>query len=132
MSEAADQFGDSSIQNGNANGMGAASSKTDQREGSGAGREDGRKEIVTAKELEAMGKISVILGKRSQDITGTATVEVNSGRTELKTKYEPRDASHSTVSASAERDRIPIELESYVQQYFRELRRQNAPTAKKK
>ena len=79
-----------------------------------------------------MGKISVILGKRSQDISGTATVEVTSGQTELKTKYEVRDASHRTVEASAERDRIPIEFESYVQQYFRQLRSQSGPSKKKK
>jgi hypothetical protein len=100
------------------------SARLDDRGGSGAGKDDGKKESQLAKQLDAMGKISTILGKRSRDLSGSATIEVTSGGPELRTAYENRQAVHSSVTARSERDSIPIEFESYVQQYFRELRQQ--------
>lgn len=114
--------GDFSASDTGRDGANGRSSNPDRREGSGAGSDDGSKQIQLAKQLEAMGKISVILGKRSQTVNGSATVEVNSGRAALTTPYRARQASHGAV-ISAEQDRIPIEFETYIQQYFRELRK---------
>ena len=114
---------------------GVSSGKSERAQeagGNGAGNDEGKKEIQLAKQLEAMGRISVILGKRSQSVTGNATVEASSGRPQLKTGYEARVADHSSVAASSDRDRIPIEYESYVQRYFHELRKQNQPARQKK
>jgi hypothetical protein len=96
------------------------------RGGSGAGPDDGSKTVNLAEQLEAMGKISIILGKRSENITGRADLEATSGRPELKTGYEARQAEHRKVAATAQRDQIPIEFENYVQQYFGELRKAGA------
>ena len=35
-----------------------------------------------------MGKISVILGKRSKEVTGSTSMEVVSGEQELTTRYQ--------------------------------------------
>ena len=107
--------------------MGATAPNEDPRgearPGSGAGRDDGNKEIKAAEQLEAMGKISVILGKRSKDLTGTAYAEVTSGPQQLKTGYEARRVEHADVRAKADRDEIPLEFQGYVEQYFREMRK---------
>jgi hypothetical protein len=123
---------DSSANMGADANSGRSGPTTDERGGNGAGSDNGNKDIKLANQLEAMGKISVILGKRSQAITGNATVEVTSGRSELKTAYETREANHGEVAASNERDRIPIEFEAYVQQYFRELRKHTERPRQKK
>lgn len=112
--------------------MSNSPSGSDERGGSGAGHDDGNKEIQQAKQLDAMGKLSVILGKRSQSVSGNATVEVTSGHGELKTAYEARQVTHGAVDALADRDRIPIEFEAYVQEYFRELRKTRPSAAQKK
>lgn len=124
--------GDSSPTDSGGDAMSGRSANPEQRGGNGAGSDDGSKQLQLAKQLEAMGKISVILGKRSQGVSGDVSVEVTSGRSELRTPYELRHAAHGSVEASAERDRIPIEFESYVQQYFRELRQARRRSAEKK
>lgn len=100
-----------------------ADSDSQQRPGSGIGSNDGSKQIKEAEQLEAMGKISVILGKRALDVTGTAYAEVTTVHQELKTQYEVRNAQHSDVHAKAERDEVPMELQEYVAEYFRETRK---------
>ena len=55
--------------------------------GSGIGSQDGDKSIKQAEQLAAMGKISEIFGKRSANITGEATVEVQNTSQQLRTQY---------------------------------------------
>jgi hypothetical protein len=114
-------------ENGGQPGMNGQSGGSDphapNKSGSGAGSEDGNKAIHEAEELEAMGKISVILGRRSQELTGTATVETVSGRSELATRYVARRSQHASVDDTAARDQIPLEFETYVQNYLAEQRR---------
>ncbi len=100
------------------------------RPGSGAGREEGSKQIQLAEQREAMGKISVILGKRSKDLTGTAYAEIASGRQELRTAYEARKVEHSDVQAKADRDEIPQEFQGYVEHYFLEMRKADPRVAR--
>ena len=123
-SRSAEQTADANQANGSMSATGESSNPPgEQRPGSGAGREEGNKQIKLAEQLEATGKISVILGKRSKDLTGTAYAEVTSGPQELKTAYEARKAEHADVRARADRDEIPLEFQNYVEQYFREMRK---------
>ena len=126
------QKGDTAQNPDNTSGKGAG--KSDAREagkqpGSGAGSQDGDKRIKQAGQLVAMGKISEIIGKRPAAITGQATVEVRSTAQQLQTPYASRDARHAQAGAEIDRDEIPVALQSYVEQYFAELRKQ--PAAKK-
>jgi len=105
--------------------------RSDSREsghqsGSGIGSEDGDKRIKEAEQLAAMGKISEIIGKRSANITGQATLEVQSTSQQLHTPYAMRDAEHTQAGAEIGRDEIPVALQSYVERYFEQLRKQPA------
>jgi hypothetical protein len=100
--------------------------------GSGAGANEGDKEIKTAEQLAAMGKISVILGKRSENVSGSAAVEVvSSGEQQLKTPYERRRAQHVQVQAKTERDEVPPAFREFVQQYFKQVRKTSVSRARK-
>jgi len=100
--------------------------------GSGIGRQDGSKDVKLAEQLAAMGKISEIIGKRSANVTGEVTVEVQSGNQQLATPYSRRSATHGETTAEISRDEVPVALQSYVQQYFEQVRRQGAESAKVK
>lgn len=90
---------------------------------SGVGKQDGAKEIREAEQLAAMGKISELIGKRSQQLTGEMTVEVSSGNQQLKTGYTQRSASHADLGAAISRDEIPLQYQPYIQRYFEEVRK---------
>ena len=82
-----------------------------------------------AEQLAAMGKISEIIGKRSQNITGEATIDVQSTSQQLRTGYQDRKSEHVQAGAEINRDEIPVALENYVTQYFEQVRKQ-APAKK--
>jgi len=112
-------------------GKGAGKSDSHQaskQPGSGIGSQDGDKSIKQAEQLAAMGKISEILGKRSANISGESTVEVQNTSQTLKTQYVQRGAQHTQGGAEINRDEVPVALQSYVEQYFEQVRKQ-APTA---
>jgi len=92
--------------------------------GSGIGSQDGDKSIKQAEQLAAMGKISEIFGKRSANITGEATVEVQNTSQQLRTQYTQRGVQHSQSGAEINRDEIPVALQPYVAQYFEQVRKQ--------
>lgn len=98
---------------------------------SGIGKEDGSKEVREAEQLAAMGKISEIIGKRSQNLTGEVMVEVASSKQQLRTAYSQQNLSHSEAGGEIHRDEIPLAYQHYVQQYFEEIRKP-APPAKPK
>jgi hypothetical protein len=104
---------DASRSPGQATGAGA-----DKQPGTGAGRDEGNKELRLAEQRAAMGKISVILGKRSKDVKGSTSMEVVSGEQTLQTRYENRQAKHLGVEDAGERDEVPIELQNYVRHYL--------------
>jgi len=93
-----------------------------------AGTGEGNKEIRLAEQLEAMGKLSEIIGQRSENLTGEMMVESSSGDQSLETAYTESDASHRSAGGSIHRDQVPLELRDYVQAYFEEVRRQPEPT----
>jgi hypothetical protein len=70
-----------------------------------------------------MGKISEIIGKRSQNLTGEVMVEVASGKQELRTAYSQQPARHTDSGGEIHRDEIPLAYQRYVQQYFDEVRK---------
>jgi hypothetical protein len=99
--------------------------QSSQQEASGIGSRDGNKDIKLAEQLAAMGKISEIIGKRSANVSGEVTVEVQSTSQQLQTPYSQRDAAHRQATAEINRDEVPVALEPYVQQYFEQVRRAN-------
>lgn len=92
--------------------------------GSGVGSQDGDKSIKQAQDLAAMGKISEILGKRSATISGESTVEVQSTSQQLHTPYAQRGNQHSQGGTEIRRDEVPVALQTYVEQYFEQVRKQ--------
>lgn len=98
---------------------------------SGVGKADGDKSIKDAEQLQAMGKISEILGKRAKDIAGEVMVEVNGGKQQLRTQYSQSNAKHAESGGEIHRDEVPLHHQQYVQQYFEEVRKQAAPAKTK-
>lgn len=97
---------------------------------SGIGREDGEKGLREAENLAAMGKLSEILGKRSQNLTGEILVEVNSSKQQtLKTQYTNSNAGHSEAGGEIHRDEVPLMHQEFVKQYFEEIRKLPLPKA---
>lgn len=99
---------------------------------SGIGKENGAKDIKQAEQLAAMGKISEIIGKRSQNLTGEVMVEVASGKQQLRTAYSQQNAAHAEAGGEIHRDEIPLAYQRYVQQYFEEIRKPAAAPSKQK
>jgi len=77
-----------------------------------------------------MGKLSEVIGKRSANVTGEMTVEVQSGSQQLKTGYSQRNAQHTAAGNDLSRDEVPLDLQPYVSGYFDEIRKQPAKSAK--
>jgi hypothetical protein len=96
----------------------ASNPSADKQPGSGAGNENGAKDIKEAEQLEAMGKLSAIFGKRSRDLTGQVTAVAPPGPQQLKTSYAQRSAVHNTVQAKVERDEVSLVFQDYVRRYF--------------
>jgi hypothetical protein len=96
---------------------------------SGIGKQDGDKSAREAEQLAAMGKISEIIGKRAEHVTGEVMVEVASGKQQLRTQYSQRDAEHVEAGGEINRDEVPLAYQQYVQHYFEAIRK--APPAPK-
>ena len=124
--QAGEQGQDSQDQDGKGEGKNESSQKSKQP-GSGQGSHDGDKSIRNAQQLEAMGKISEIIGKRAANVTGEATVEVQNTNQQIRTPYAQRGVSHAQGGAEINRDEVPVALQSYVQQYFEQVRKQQPP-----
>jgi hypothetical protein len=108
---------------------GVSDKQAPQEGKSGAGKQDGEKDIKAAEQQAAMGKISELLGKRAKDLTGEVMVEVSSGRQQLKTQMSDRSTQHSDTGGEISRDEVPAAYQDFVQQYFEQLRK---PAAKAK
>jgi hypothetical protein len=90
---------------------------------SGIGKQDGDKSAREAEQMAAMGKISEILGKRAQNMSGEVMLEVAGGKQQLKTQYSSKNAAHAEAGGEISRDEVPIEYQEYVQQYFEQIRK---------
>jgi hypothetical protein len=119
----------------NAQGRGAGQSTDDQaskQPGSGIGKQDGNKDVKLAEQIAAMGKISEIIGKRSANVSGEVTVEVQNSNQQLKTAWVQQNAAHTNSGGEINRDEVPVEFQTYVQQYFEQVRKIDAAPAKPK
>ncbi len=106
--------------------------KASSQPGSGVGHQDGAKDIKAAEQLKAMGKLSEIIGKRAQNVSGETSVEVQSGSQQLKTGYTQTNASHAQTDGDVSRDEVPAPMQRYIQQYFEQVRKgTEVPAAKK-
>ncbi|HWD99417.1 MAG TPA: hypothetical protein VG345_10280 [Bryobacteraceae bacterium] len=103
------------------------SAQNSAQAGSGIGSQDGAKDLRAAAQLKAMGRISEIIGKRAATITGETMVEVQSGNQQLRTAYSDRAATHADSDSDLNRDEIPPALQTYVANYFEQVRK---PAAK--
>jgi hypothetical protein len=124
------QSGDQAQNSQDPQGKGTGNSDAKQaskQPGSGIGSQDGDKAIRQAEQLAAMGKISELLGKRAQNISGETTVEVKSTSQVLKTPYAQRGVQHSQSTGEISRDEIPVALQTYVENYFEQVRKQAPP-----
>jgi len=124
--EAGEQEGEGAAKSMDAQGKmsDAGGQKQQAQEGkSGAGKQDGDKDIKNAEQAAAMGKISELLGKRAQNMTGEIMVEVSSGRQSLKTQYSQKNAAHSDTGGEISRDEVPASYQDFVRQYFEEVRK---------
>jgi hypothetical protein len=129
--------GDQQSQNGSQSAQGKSEGKSTDKPNSpdgksGIGKQDGDKSAREAAELAAMGKISEIIGKRAQNVSGEVMVEVASGKQTLKTQYSQRKAEHVEAGSEINRDEVPLAYQQYVQQYFEEIRKVPASKTKAK
>jgi hypothetical protein len=93
---------------------------------SGAGRNDGRKDLRDAEQLKALGKLEEIIGKRSAGVTGDMTVEKPSGKQQLRTEYSNQLGTHSDLGGEINRDEIPPEYRAYIRAYMDAMHKQAA------
>ena len=91
---------------------------------SGAGRQDGQKDIKEAEQLKAMGKLAEIIGKRSASLTGEIKVDKPTQEQELETQYSNQTGRHSDSGGEINRDEVPAEYQSYVRAYMKEVHKQ--------
>jgi hypothetical protein len=96
----------------------------EKQPGSSAGSNDGFKDLREAEQLAAMGKLSVIFGKRAESVTGSTTVETFSGDQTIATPYAAARDAHTGAIDAIDRDEVPVGLEDYVQRYFAAIRGQ--------
>ncbi len=82
----------------------SADKSSPQDSKSGIGSEDGDKTARDAEQLQAMGKLSEILGKRSANVSGEVMVEVGSTKQQLKTPWAQRQAKHADAGGEIHRD----------------------------
>ncbi|MGI9073109.1 MAG: hypothetical protein ACR2JB_17785 [Bryobacteraceae bacterium] len=108
--------------------QGRNSDESPDKNGSGAhsgiGRQDGDKQLKEAEQLQAMGKLAEIIGKRSANLTGEVTVETSSGKQRLKTVDSQRVGQHSDLGGEINRDEIPLIYQQYVREYMERVRKQ--------
>ena len=92
---------------------------------SGIGKQDGNKNTELEKEAEAMGKLSELIGKRSLNLQGEMTVEVeNTSNPQLRTPYLNRNAAHADAGGDLSRDEVPLRHQDFVRRYYEKIRSQ--------
>ncbi|HLH42420.1 MAG TPA: hypothetical protein VKV74_05515 [Bryobacteraceae bacterium] len=96
----------------------------------GVGSQDGEKAMREAEQLQAMGKITEIFGKRSANVAGEVMMEVASGKQQIKTEWSQQQAKHAEAGSEIHRDEVPLIYQPFVQQYFEEIRKPQPSAAK--
>jgi len=92
---------------------------------SGIGKQDGAKNTEMAKDAEALGKLSELIGKRSMNLQGEMMVEVENTRNpQLRTPYLNRSAAHAESGGDLSRDEVPLRHQEFVRRYYEQVRKQ--------
>lgn len=107
----------------------ASDKSASQDSKNGIGSQDGEKAIKQAEQLQAMGKITEILGKRSAAVSGEVMVEVGSSKQQLKTPWAQSQANHTDAGGEIHRDEIPLTEQQFIERYFEEVHKPVAPPA---
>ncbi len=93
--------------------------------GGAAGSEEGDKKTVEAEQLEAMGMLTDLYGRRAANVNGEFTVEAPAGKQSLRTPQTAKQGRHGDAGGEVNRDEIPLAYQAYVKEYFNKIR-QNA------
>ena len=129
--QASDQQGEGEGKQQTAQGKGGSDSNSAQPNNdpkSGTGAQDGQKDVKLAAQMEAMGKLSEIIGKRAEKQSGEVMVEVNSSKSQqLRTAYSSKTGTYTNSGGEIHRDEVPLLYQDYVQHYFEQVRRPAAP-----
>ena len=113
------------------NGGKSADQQASSQPGSGIGKQDGAKDLKAAEQLAAMGKLSEVIGKRAANVSGEMMIEQQSGPQQLHTQYTENNTAHKEAGGEVSRDEVPVALQSYVTQYFEEVRKADKKATKK-
>ena len=126
----ADGEANGAAQKSNSPGQTSGNSSEKQEGPSAAGSEDGEKAIRAAAQMKVMGKISELIGKRSEEVTGESMIDVQSGNQKLQTAYKDKTAAHGEGTGTVSRDEIPVSEQAYIQEYFQQVRKpaKNVPS----
>jgi hypothetical protein len=126
---AAEGEANGTTQKSNSPGQTSGNSPDKQEGPAAAGSQDGEKAIRLAEQTKAMGKISELIGKRSEQVTGESMIEVQSGNQHVQTAYKDVNATHGEGAGEVGRDQIPLSVQAYVQEYFQEVRKPEGKAA---
>ncbi|GEM_PF-291754 len=113
---------DASAQKSSNKNTGNMSDKGSHSAGSGAGREDGDKQVLEAQQQQAMGKLSELYGRRAANVSGEVTVEAQSGKQTLRTPQSQKQAHHADNGGEVSRDEIPLAYQPFIKEYFNKIR----------
>jgi hypothetical protein len=101
------------------------SQNANDQQHSGIGKQDGSKNTEMAKDAEALGKLSELIGKRSMNLQGEMMVEVENTRNpQLRTPYLNRSATHVEAGGDLSRDEVPLRHQEFVRRYYEQVRKQ--------
>jgi hypothetical protein len=114
-----------SSQSGQKSQSDSPSQNANDQQHSGIGRQNGSKNTELAKDAEAMGKLSELIGKRSMNLQGEMMVEVENTRNpQLRTPYLNRSATHGEAGGDLSRDEVPLRHQEFVRRYYEQVRKQ--------
>jgi hypothetical protein len=114
-----------SSQSGQKSQSDSPSQNASDQQHSGIGKQDGSKNTEMAKDAEALGKLSELIGKRSMNLQGEMMVEVENTRNpQLRTPYLNRSATHGEAGGDLSRDEVPLRHQEFVRRYYEQVRKQ--------
>ena len=103
---------------------GGSSDQSGSNARSGIGNQNGEKNLNESDQIQAMGKLAEIIGKRSASVTGEVTIETPAGKQQLKTAYSKQMGRHADLGGEINRDEVPLIYRQYVRDYMEEVHKQ--------
>ena len=105
------------------NAKGGENQQKNPEASSSQGDKIGDKALKNVEALQAMGKISELMGKRAENVKGEVMIEVGQTKQQLKTAWSSQNAAHAEAGSEIHRDEVPLMYQQYVEQYFETLRK---------